>query len=133
MKGLPFVDPARIAFYGLSYGGKTADPLIAAHKCNVWDVRYLMIDWRGTLSPCNLDTNMDLVLGNVMEHSIDALYHGERANELRRRTGCLRDLTPCRTCSDGNNWSENETFSKPLYATPSALPERSVPSANCVK
>ena len=24
MKGLPFVDPARIAFYGLSYGGKTA-------------------------------------------------------------------------------------------------------------
>lgn len=99
----------------LTYGGKTADPLVLAHRCNVWDVRYLMIDWRGVVSPCNLDTNMDLALGNVLQDSIDALYHGPVANDLRRRTGCLKDLTPCRTCVDGNNWSNNETFANPLY------------------
>jgi MoaA/NifB/PqqE/SkfB family radical SAM enzyme len=99
----------------LTYGGKTADPLVLAHRCNVWDVRYLMIDWRGVVSPCNLDTNMDLALGNVLQDSIDALYHSPVANDLRRRTGCLKDLTPCRTCVDGNNWSNNETFANPLY------------------
>jgi pyruvate-formate lyase-activating enzyme len=101
----------------LSYGGKTADPLVRAHRCNVWDLRFLMIDWRGVVSPCNLDTNMDLALGSVMVDSLDALYRGPRAQDLRRRTGCLRELTPCRTCSDGNNWSLNETFLHPEHAS----------------
>jgi len=94
----------------LSYGGKVADPLVEAHRCNVWEMRYLMIDWRGEVSPCNLDTNMDLKLGNVMERSIDELYHGPTAARLRELTGCGREITPCRTCVDGNNWSRNETF-----------------------
>jgi hypothetical protein len=94
----------------LSYGGKMADPLQGNHRCNVWENRYLMIDWRGDLSPCNLDTNMDLVLGNVMEESIEAAYEGALARHLRGRTGCGNDLTPCRTCTDGNDWSGNEEF-----------------------
>ncbi len=99
----------------LSYGGKIADPKVVAHRCNVWEIRYLMIDWRGVVSPCNLDTNMDLALGNVMSASIDSIYHGALAQSLRKRTGCLKDLTPCRTCVDGNNWSQSEVFSNPLY------------------
>lgn len=94
----------------LSYGGKMADPLVGAHRCNVWENRYLMIDWRGDLSPCNLDTNMELVLGNVLTESIHAAYTGPVAQFLRRRTGCGNDLTPCRTCTDGNDWSGNEEF-----------------------
>jgi radical SAM protein with 4Fe4S-binding SPASM domain len=97
----------------LSYGGKIVDPMITAGRCNVWEVGYCVIDWAGNVSPCNLDTNMDLALGNIMTDSIDALYHGERANLLRGRTGCGNDVTPCRTCTDGNNWSANETF-KPV-------------------
>ncbi len=93
----------------LSYGGKTADPLVEAHRCNVWEIGYLMVDWRGRVSPCNLDTNMDLVLGNVMDDSLDALYHGPAAQRLRALTGCGREISPCRTCVDGNNWSRNET------------------------
>jgi MoaA/NifB/PqqE/SkfB family radical SAM enzyme len=105
----------------LTYGGKTDDALVEAHRCNVWDVRYLMIDWRGVVSPCNLDTNMDLALGNVLQNSIDALYRGPIANDLRKRTGCLKDLTPCRTCVDGNNWSRNESFANPLYESAAAV------------
>lgn len=97
----------------LSYGGKIVDPMIQAGRCNVWDVGYCVIDWAGNVSPCNLDTNMDLLLGNIMTESIDALYHGERAAALRDRTGCGNDITPCRTCTDANNWSGNETF-KPI-------------------
>ncbi|MBI1369165.1 MAG: radical SAM protein [Planctomycetes bacterium] len=94
----------------LSYGGKITDPMIEAGRCNVWNVRYLVVDWSGRVSPCNLDTNMDLWLGSLMDDSVDALYHGEKAQSLRQRTGCGNDLTPCRTCKDANNWSKNEQF-----------------------
>lgn len=82
-----------------------------------------MIDWRGVPSPCNLDTNMDLVLGNLLEDSLEGAYFGTRADELRKRTGCLKDLTPCRTCSDGNNWSRNETFVNPRFAQAALVAE----------
>jgi sulfatase maturation enzyme AslB (radical SAM superfamily) len=112
----------------LSYGGKTADPLVQAHRCNVWELRFVMVDWRGVLSPCNLDTNMDLAFGNLLEDSLAGAYFGPRADELRQRTGCLKKLTPCRTCVDGNNWSQNETFVNPLFAQVPIAPARSAPS-----
>ena len=95
----------------LSYGGKITDPHIEAGRCNVWQVRYLVIGHDGTLSPCNLDTNLDLALGNLTETSIDhAYHHSPRALELRGQTGCGNPITPCSTCTDGNNWAANETF-----------------------
>ena len=68
----------------------------------------------GRLSPCNLDTNLDLAMGNIMDDSVEAIYYGDRATELRGRTGCGNPLTPCSTCSDANNWSANETFTRPV-------------------
>lgn len=95
----------------LSYGGKTEDRGVeAVGNCNVWDMRFLMVDWQGNLSPCNLDTNMDLKIGNVMDGSIEAQYHGALADRLRRLTGCGGAITPCKTCKDGNNWGRNEVF-----------------------
>ncbi|QDU66886.1 radical SAM protein [Engelhardtia mirabilis] len=105
----------------LSYGGKMADPAVRAHACNIWNERYLMIDWRGDLSPCNLDTNMDLAIGNVMRDSLHGAYRGAIANHLRSRTGCGKDLTPCRTCVDANNWSENEFYKNAAHHPEEAL------------
>ncbi|MCB9913722.1 MAG: radical SAM protein [Planctomycetes bacterium] len=97
----------------LTYGGKTADDEVhAVGNCNVWEQRFVVMDWQGHLSPCNLDTNMDLKLGSVMDDSIEALYHGARADRLRGLTGCGGAITPCATCTDGNNWSENEVWSR---------------------
>lgn len=102
----------------LSYGGKTADPKVEpVGNCNVWDFRFLMVDWRGDLSPCNLDTNMDLKLGNVMDGAIEDFYFGPMGDRMRRLTGCGGPLSPCRTCVDGNNWSRNETYG-PAEARP---------------
>jgi len=92
----------------LSYGGKIEDAYVEHHRCNVWEMRYVMIDWRGAISPCNLDTNMDLALGNVMRESLDRVYRGQVAQRLRQETGCLGTPRPCRTCRDGNNWERNE-------------------------
>ena len=107
----------------LSYGGKINDPLVEpANRCNVWEMRYLMIDWQGNVSPCNLDTNMDLTIGNIMQDSIDAIYNGPVALRLRNQTGCLRDITPCRTCKDGNNWSRNEVYKRKTTLSEKAGP-----------
>ncbi len=94
----------------LSYGGKITDPHIKAGRCNVWQVGYLVIGHDGTLSPCNLDTNLDLALGNLTETSVHNAYFGPRADALRKQTGCGNPITPCSTCTDGNNWAANETF-----------------------
>lgn len=101
----------------LSYGGKTADSQVQPVKnCNVWDMRFLMVDWQGNLSPCNLDTNMDLKLGNVMDGAITEAYEGAIAKRLRSLTGCGGTITPCTTCTDGNNWSQNELHKNPRFA-----------------
>jgi len=113
----------------LSYGGKTADREVEpVGNCNVWKMRFLMIDWQGNLSPCNLDTNMDLKLGSVMDGALEQLYYGQRADRLRGLTGCGRALTPCKTCTDGNNWSRNEVHPNPRYAA-SAQRYEDVPAA----
>lgn len=91
----------------LTYGGVVPDPDVLAHRCNVWEVRYLMIAVNGDVTPCNLDVNIQLHLGNIMDDSIENLYNGPIAQWLRTRTGCGNDLSPCRTCVDGNNWSKN--------------------------
>lgn len=91
----------------LTYGGIVPDPTIAAHRCNVWEMRYLMIDVRGDVTPCNLDVNVQLHLGNIMDDSIESLYNGPIARWLQLQTGCGSNLSPCRTCVDGNNWSQN--------------------------
>jgi len=88
----------------LSYGGKIADPSITSGKCNVWDIKMCQLDWQGNVSPCNLDVNMDLSMGNVMKDSLFNIYHSDKAQTLRGKTGCGNDIQPCKTCTDSNFW-----------------------------
>lgn len=88
----------------LSYGGKISDPAITWGHCNVWELRMCQVDWQGNVSPCNLDVNMDLTLGNVMHDSLYNIYTSDRARQLRQQTGCGRDIEPCRSCTDSNFW-----------------------------
>jgi radical SAM protein with 4Fe4S-binding SPASM domain len=90
----------------LTYGGKMRDPLVKPNACNIWSSRYLTIDWSGRLSPCNLDTNMELTIGRFGETPLDDVRSSDRFQELQRRS-MERTITPCRTCVDGNNWSLN--------------------------
>ncbi len=116
----------------LSYGGKITDPTAQpVDNCNVWEMRFLMVDWQGNLSPCNLDTNMDLKIGNIMDDSIEHAYFGPVADRMRGLTGCGKSITPCSTCKDGNNWSENEIHRQETSPAPRApLPQNSTtPSA----
>lgn len=95
----------------LTYGGKIDDTLIHAHPCNVWDNRMLTVDWTGRVSPCNLDTNMDLTIGSVRDSGLLDLHHSREREQMEARSKA-RAITPCRTCVDANNWSRNFIFRK---------------------
>ena len=88
----------------LSYGGKIEDPTIGSGTCNVWDLKMCQLDWLGNVSPCNLDVNMDLSMGNIMQDSLADIYYSDRAEKLSKRTGCGNDIEPCKTCTDSNFW-----------------------------
>jgi radical SAM protein with 4Fe4S-binding SPASM domain len=45
----------------------------------------LVVLWNGDVVPCCFDHDGDLVLGNVRDETLEAIFHGERARELRQR------------------------------------------------
>lgn len=99
-------DDAILAKNVLTYGGKIADTLLRENPCNVWDINPLTVDWRGRVSPCNLDTNMDLDIGSVQESGLLDLHRSQKRRELEglSKARCTR---PCSHCIDGNNWTRN--------------------------
>lgn len=90
----------------LTYGGKNSDPLVSKCSCNVWDQGVLTVDWQGNVSPCNLDTNMDLIVGNVGEQSFLDICSGNKFNSLMEMSKS-KSIYPCNKCVDANNWSKN--------------------------
>ena len=95
----------------LTYGGKMSDPLVRSNPCNVWRSDLLTVDWTGQVSPCNLDTNMDLAIGSVLEHTLLDLHQSKARKQVGRQSR-KRVIVPCRTCVDSNNWSRNIVFSQ---------------------
>lgn len=93
----------------LTYGGKISDTLIREHPCHVWDSAVLTVDWTGRVSPCNLDTNMDLVIGTIREATLRELQESQERRRLARLSKA-RAISPCRTCVDANNWERNVVF-----------------------
>ncbi|MBN1674477.1 MAG: radical SAM protein [Kiritimatiellae bacterium] len=93
----------------LSYGGKVFDDLVRPNPCNVWDAGGLTVDWAGNVSPCNLDTNMDLAIGNVEQSTLKTLRESPRYRELRRASN-KGDIAACWACVDANDWRRNLVF-----------------------
>lgn len=61
LAGLPYVDPARIGFYGLSYGGKTAvrvPPLLENYALSICSADFNEWVWKNT----NVDTSYSYLL-----------------------------------------------------------------------
>lgn len=90
----------------LSYGGKIADEMLVPHPCNVWDLKSLTVDWKGRVSPCNLDTNMDLTIGSITGSSLMELFQSEKMRQIRALS-IEKKILPCQNCIDANNWSRN--------------------------
>lgn len=88
----------------LSYGGTMlTDSFLNKHPCRIWEKEHQMvIDWQGNVSPCNLDTNMDMIIGKFPEQKLTDIWNGEKYKQIREGS-IKRTIVPCNTCIDGNN------------------------------
>jgi pyruvate-formate lyase-activating enzyme len=107
-KWLPRMDPADgVATKSvISYGGAMADEHMRAHPCRVPTEDRLTVAWNGDCSPCNLDVNMALRVGNLLETpDVAAIVKGTQyqrvLRSVRRREGV------CANCFDANNHTES--------------------------
>lgn len=80
-------------------------PLIKHRPCN-WTLMGLYVTWEGQVRACacrfaeteNKD-GVDLYLGNIMEHSLEEIWFGERLKRLRRSFQGGNVPLVCRNCT----------------------------------
>lgn len=66
----------------------------------------LTVDWEGNVSPCNLDTNMELAIGSAKSNSIENINGSREYEEVIDKIKA-KEISPCKSCTDSNNWSKN--------------------------
>ena len=88
----------------ISYGGVMKDDYMYANTCNILQKRRMVVAWNGDCSPCNLDVNIDMNVGNVLRGGMAEIAASEQyASQLisiRHRSGI------CVGCFDSNNHRE---------------------------
>ena len=68
------------------------DPEIINHECNEMPRKNLVIAWDGKISPCHLDVEMDLVIGDANNNKLNEVYE----NNL-----IINKHSICNNCIDG--------------------------------
>lgn len=93
----------------ISYGGVMEDRRMKKNPCEIESQRWLTIAWNGDCSPCNLDVNIALKVGNLLEtKDIKKIIRGDEWKKVISRIS--KKLGICSNCFDANNWTENKYF-----------------------
>jgi len=101
----------------LTYGGvihkgtPDFDGITDSNPCNVWSQDSMTIAWNGDITPCNLDVNVGLRIGNIKNNTLKELHRGQKWQQLKKLSD-RREISPCKTCHDANNWSKNVVVKK---------------------
>lgn len=86
----------------MGVGGVMADRIMSRYPCTIPREKRLVIGYDGTCSPCNLDVNLALNVGNLndvddMAEIVRSRKYKEVMRGIRRRQGI------CQNCFDANN------------------------------
>jgi radical SAM protein with 4Fe4S-binding SPASM domain len=104
---LPRMDPADCVVMKsvLSYGGIMKDPYMTTNPCTIPDDNRVNVAFNGDVTPCNLDVNVALCIGNIHETpDLRKMVSSRRAKAVMR--GIRRNQGICRNCNDANNHQE---------------------------
>ena len=93
----------------LSYGGVMKDPYMTVNPCTIPTDNRVNVAFNGDVTPCNLDVNVALCIGNIHETGdLKAMLASPRArvvfDRIRRNQGI------CRNCNDANNHQESMLY-----------------------
>jgi radical SAM protein with 4Fe4S-binding SPASM domain len=90
----------------LSYGGVMKDPYMTTNPCTIPDDNRVNVAFNGDVTPCNLDVNVALCIGNIHETpDLRKMVSSRRAKAVMR--GIRRNEGICRNCNDANNHQES--------------------------
>jgi radical SAM protein with 4Fe4S-binding SPASM domain len=89
----------------ISYGGVMKDAYMSENACKVAGQNRLTVAWNGDCSPCNLDVNMEMNVGNILETNdvadiVDSRAYKYQLDVIRDKRGI------CSNCFDANNHRE---------------------------
>lgn len=95
----------------ISYGGVMKDSHMKKYECKTESQHWFIIGWNGDCSPCNLDVNLELKVGNLLEAGdLKKIVEGDKwkqtMSKIRQKSGI------CANCFDTNNWRENKIYRK---------------------
>lgn len=93
----------------ISYGGVMKDSHMKKNSCNIKSQPCFTVAWNGDCSPCNLDVNIELKVGNLLEardmkQIVEGDKWGQVMSKIRQKSGI------CSNCFDANNWTENRFY-----------------------
>jgi len=95
----------------LSYGGVMKDSHMKRNGCNIKSQPCFIVAWNGDCSPCNLDVNIELKAGNLLEvRDAKQITKGEGWRQVM--SGIEQRVGICSNCFDANNWTENRTYTR---------------------
>lgn len=79
------------------------------HPCGyLW--RNLVVTANGDVIPCCVDYDARMVMGNVGEHTLEEIWHGERFRAVRADHLAGRYLETCETCREWVGGPPSRTF-----------------------
>jgi radical SAM protein with 4Fe4S-binding SPASM domain len=93
----------------LSYGGVMTDPYLTEHPCTIPQDNRLNVAFNGDCTPCNLDVNIALCVGNIHE-TPDLMEMTETPRYESVMKGIRRKQGICRNCHDANNHRESTLY-----------------------
>ena len=93
----------------ISYGGIIYNLNIKNNICKIPQRLYFVISWNGDCTPCNLDVNLALKVGNLnKEKDIMLIIRSYKwkniISHIKNKDGI------CLNCPDANNWTKNKQF-----------------------
>jgi radical SAM protein with 4Fe4S-binding SPASM domain len=93
----------------ISYGGVMKDPYMTANPCTIPEDNRLNVAFNGDVTPCNLDVNIALCVGNI--HETPDLMEMTRTPQYKAvMDGIRRNQGICRNCNDANNHRESMLY-----------------------
>jgi radical SAM protein with 4Fe4S-binding SPASM domain len=93
----------------ISYGGLMRDANMRSYPCGIINEKRLTVAWNGDCSPCNLDVNIALNIGNLYEtKDVKELVESSKYRDVLK--GILKKESICRNCFDANNHVDNTVY-----------------------
>jgi len=93
----------------ISYGGVMKDPYMTAHPCTIPEDGRVNLAYNGDVTPCNLDVNVALRVGNI--HETPDLMEMTRTPQYKAvMEGIRHNQGICRNCDDANNHQESMLY-----------------------